>query len=237
LVIGTFAGLWLLAGAIVLVSWQIRPWLFARDLKRQTPQVTQIPIALSDRSLAKLDGMRIEFYGASMDTPWQDVLRQKTFTSTAVWNFKDGANLLVMNPSNAHNLVSRVQDDPKAVRLLGKDALQSEFALMTAEMNSTPEDVKWWKLPAQNASPMTLAEFKAIHLHKYGKIYAVSFGRMRGFQEGAPDVSPYKIELNLFDHDDRQYEITILGEEGKPAPLTQTQLNSMIASIQPDSKK
>jgi hypothetical protein len=60
---------------------------------------------------------------------------------------------------------------------------------------------------------------------------------MQGFQEGAPNAAPYKTVLNLFDSNDRHYRIIVTGEAGKPIPLTQAQLNSMIASIQPDYKQ
>lgn len=213
------------------------PWNMARFYSRLTPQVTQIPVAPPDRSLAPLNGTRIEVFGFSMGTPWQGVLRRKDFESVSFWNFKEGANLLIPQELNVRGDASILRMDPRMVRSFGPDALESEFALMNAEMYSTPDEVKWWKLPRQNAGPMTLVGLKGILCHKYGKIYAVSFGTMHGFQEGEPNVAPYKIALNLFDSDDRRYEISITGEEGKPLPLTQAQLNSMIASIQPDPKK
>ncbi len=237
LLFATFAGLWLLVGTIQLISLQLRPWDFARDLRRENPQVDYIPATLPDRSITSLSGMRIEAYGLSLSTPWQEVARQKAFRSVSVWNFKDGINLLIMNGSNIRGPASFDREEPEVVRLLGQATLRTESALMTAEMYTTTAEVKWWKLPRQNARVMTLAGMKEAHLHKYGRIYAVDLGRMHGFQEGVADAAPFKIELNLFDPDDHHYEIEISGQEGKPLPLTQTQLNSMIASIQPDSQK
>jgi len=236
LLVGTFAGLWLLAGAVRLVMDQLQPWLFTRHLKQQTPQLAQIPIALPDQSLVPLDGKPIEFYGVSMATPWKEISRQHAFPSVSNWNFKDGASLLVISPFEADHLA--MPDDPRVARALGTESLRPGYALMNAEMYSTPDDVKWWKLPKQNARAGTLVLQKAFNqCHNYGKFYSVSFGRLRGFQEGAPTVAPYKIHLDLFDAGDRHYDITILGDKGKPIPLTQAQLNSMIASIQADPKQ
>jgi hypothetical protein len=140
-----------------------------------------------------------------------------------------------MRGSDAPGIARLAQGDPRLVRLFGQEAIRTEFAMMTAEMYASPDEVKWWKLPRQNARMMTLAGLKGTLCHKYGTLYAISFGRMHGFQEGAPNSPPYKVVLNLFDPDDHRHEIWITGEEGRPLPLTQAQLNSMVASIRPDS--
>jgi hypothetical protein len=229
-----FGGLWLLDGAILLVSIQLMPWHLAQDIRRDDPQTSQIPAMLPDPSLAPLNGTQIQVYGFLMKTPWQEIDRQETSRSISLWSFKEGATVSITNDSGRRTLASIAQGDPEEVRVFGQDTIRSEFALMTAEMNATPDDVKWWKLPQQNARAMMLVGFKGTRCNKYGRIYATGFGRMHGFQEGSPNVAPYKIALNLFDADDRHYEILIMGKEGKPLPLTQAQLNSMVASIQPD---
>jgi hypothetical protein len=236
LVVATYGGLWLLAGTVQLMSGQFTPWLLARDLKRENPQLSQIPIPIPDRSLVAFDGMLIEFYGVSMDIPWKEISRQKVSQSVSIWNFENGASLLVENPSEIRDLARLMRDQPESVPFLGKDILQTESSMFAAAMYSTPDGVKWWKPPAENAKAMTLAELKDIHCHNYGKLFSVGFGRMQGFQEGAPNTAPYKVVLNLFDSNDRHYQIIVTGEAGKPIPLTQAQLNSMIASIQPDPK-
>jgi hypothetical protein len=210
------------------------PWHITRELSREYPQLNQIPLAPPDNSLTKLNGVRIEVYGFSMDTPWQEIDRQKNFSTVSVWNFKDGANVLIMKDSDLLKLASLMRKDPRTTRLLGNDALGSESALMAAEMYATPDQVKWWKLPRQNTRAMTLANLKAIHCHNYGTIYVIGFGQVHGFQEGSPNAAPYMVSLNLFDANDHHYEILITGEEGKPLPLTQGQLNSMVSSLQPD---
>jgi len=235
--VATYCALWLLAGTIQLITGQFTPWLLARDLKRENPQLSQIPIPIPDHSLVAIDGTRIKFYGASMDTPWKQISRQKVSQSVSIWNFENGANLLVENPSEIRDLARLMRNQPESVPFLGKDILQTESSMFAAAMYSTPDGVKWWKPPAENARAMTLVELKDIYCHNYGKLFSVSFGRMQGFQEGALNAAPNKIVLNLFDPSDSRYQIIITGDKGKPIPLTQAQLNSMIASIQPDSKQ
>jgi hypothetical protein len=227
-----FGGLWLLEGAFELVSFQLTPWRMARGLDRYDPQASQIPVALPDQSLAALGEARIEVFGLSIDTPWEKIVSQKTLSSFSFWNFRDGAHISIIKDADWGGLASRERKDARAVRVLGEDALRSEFALMTAAMYATPDQVKWWKFPPQNLRAMSLIEEKGHYCNKYGRIYAISFGRMRGFQEGDPDEAPYKVALNLFGPDDHHYEIEITGAQGKPLPLTQAQLNSMVASIQ-----
>jgi hypothetical protein len=213
------------------------PWNITREDSRDNPQLSQIPIALPDNSLAKLNGTHIEVYGFSMDTPWQNIYRQKIYKSVSLWNFKEGANFSIMNDSDSYGYARFYRENPQTLRLFGHDAVRSEYALMNAEMYAMPDQVKWWKLPRQNSRAMTLVGLKVILCHNYGTFYAISFGHVHGFQEGAPNVAPYSVELNLFDADDRHYEIKITGHEGEPLPLTQSQINSMVASIQPNPQK
>lgn len=232
-----FCGLGLLGFASGLVYLQLRPWNLARDTGRENPQTNQIPIALADQSSAPLSGTRVSGHGFSIGTPWQTIESQDDQKSFSTLFFKDGPTLEIKNETEWTRFASLFRKDPRFVRLLGEDTLRSEFALMRAEMYATPDQVKWWKFPPQNLRAMNLVNWKSVHCNEYGTIHAVSFGRIHGFQEGEPNVAPYKIALNLFDPDDRHYEISITGEEGKPLPLTQAQLNSMIASIQPDPTK
>ena len=227
-----FGGLWLLVWVLQLASHQFEPWLIARDLRRENPQTSLTPIALPDRSLAALTGVRIEGCGLSIDTPWQQIDRQRIFKTVSVWNFKEGANISIMDRSDSHGMANKLLKTPEGERLFGEEALQSDSALMTAEMYATPDQVKWWRLPRQNARAMTLSGLKATCCHGFGTIYQISFGQIYGFQEGAPKEAPYKVALNLFDADDRRYEIWITGKPGQPIPLTQAQLNAMVASIE-----
>jgi hypothetical protein len=235
-VVGTSVGLFLLAGIASLIWFQLTPWKMARDLSQSSSQTNYIPVAPTDQSIALLNGIRVEADGFSMMTPWHEGARSAASPSTSVRSFKEGAYLPILIRNDSPGIANVDRGEPDFVRLFGADTLKSESALMTAAMYTTPEQVKWWKLPRQNTKVMHLILLKMDYCHQMGRIYAVNFGVMHGFQEGEPNVAPYRVLLNLFDPDDHRYEIWISGQPGKPLPLTQAQLNAMIASIHPDQK-
>jgi hypothetical protein len=78
---------------------------------------------------------------------------------------------------------------------------------------------------------------KTVGMLDYHDIYTIEAGGMRGFQLGDPAKPPYRVQLHLYDEADRHIRIDIgaLGPEGYP--LTQAELNAMVASIRPAGKK
>jgi len=219
------------AGALVI--YQLAPWLQARDLNNSEPRINQAPTLLPDSTLALLDGTRLEFQGLVFQTPWKEIFRKSEFENISSASFMNGASLMFWDHSEELGAAKWMRSDARLARALGVEAFQSNYALIAAAMNTTADQVKWWKLPSQNARARSLLFVKLSAMHDLGPVYAVNFGEMRGFQEGDPAVAPYKVDLTLFDPHDRQYEIVVSSSEGHGPVVTQAQINAMIASMRP----
>jgi hypothetical protein len=79
-----FAALWLAAWIGEAVVRQTEPWQIARDLGRDDPRLSLLPIVLPDTRLATVDGLRIERFGYSFQVPWKVIDRQKDLKGLSV---------------------------------------------------------------------------------------------------------------------------------------------------------
>ena len=100
-------------------------------------------------------------------------------------------------------------------------------------MMSTPDQVKWWNGPTENEARSFLLEMKSLNLGNLRSIYAVNAGGLHGFQEGDPAAPPYRIRMDRFDSTDRHYQIRISATDNHGPLISQSQINAMVASIQP----
>ena len=64
-------------------------------------------------------------------------------------------------------------------------------------------------------------------------IYRIDADELHGFQFGNPASAPYGIELQLFDRNDRRYDIVISRRSQNTPFLTQPEVNAIVASIRP----
>ena len=225
-----FVSLWLVYGATVLGSYQLHPWLTARELVRDYPQLNMVPMAPPDKSLASLKGVRVDFYGLSFQTPWNRVASKRSTRSVSFVKFSDGPGIMVFDP--AEDPGKAMLGQLRANHTLDDQTLQSEYALRAAEMAATSEQIKWWRLPSQNLKHILPFSLKLVALHNHSSsLYSVGLGEFRGFQEGNPSIAPYDVVLDLFDSVDRHYQIAFSEADARHPFLTQAEINSMSASL------
>jgi hypothetical protein len=224
----------MVAGAVFLVFYQLAPWLTARDFVRDDPRLNLVPAALPDKSVAALFGVRVEIDGFSFLTPWKDIpLERKERGASAIAFLKDGVGILVPDPAADLDSARTIRSIAETNRKLGWETLRPDYVLMAAAMAATSDQVKWWRIPSQNARDLALLEMKRMALHDSGALYTVNSGELRGFQEGNPSVAPYRVHLNLFDGADHHYEIVIAAKENHGPVLSQAEVNAMVASLRP----
>ena len=192
-----------------------------------------MPIALPNVGLATLNGVRIERFGFSLQTPWKVVDHERDFKGLSVFAFKGGGSIMISDPSRSLDTLKLMRTDARMAQILGQEAVRSNYALTAAGMAATPGQVKWWGTPHGNARSMALLGIKMTATHELGTVYTVQSGELRGFQEGSPSVPPYRVQLDLFDGADHHYEITIADADGTSPVLSQAQLNAMVASLKP----
>jgi hypothetical protein len=232
-----FAALWLVAGTAALLFHQLTPWWFARQIIREDPSLSVVPVPLEDKSVAAIYGLRIERLDFSLQVPWNEIEGEQTSKTISNIAFKEGGILLIFNPSDALDTVKMVRGKEETAKdinqLLGARALSSNYDLMAAELATKPSQVKWWGSRNENVRSLLLLNLKSMELHHLNAIYPIASQELHGFQLGNPAVAPYKVEIDLFDREDRRYQILIHGRDGRGPILTQPEINAMVASLQP----
>jgi hypothetical protein len=224
--------------AIYIVSMNLIVWHFAKETSEEAKNLNVLPTPLLDTSVAELKGLRIEKFGFSFQVPWNDVNRDSTATTGAAIFFKDGAGLLLFDPSSGVNAVEILKGNTTGqtelmTKVLGSQALSSNYELMAAEVLATPADVKWWVGRVRNTRNITLLMNKGMNLGDANTIHRISGKDVRGFQYGDPGLAPFLVRLSLFDTLDRQDEIVISGKDVHRPVISQAQINGMVASFVP----
>lgn len=235
-----YAAIWLAMLAVKAVTWELAPWLLTRQVYRDDPTACLVLTPLPDLSRALLSGTQVEMYGYSIQTPWNEQPRtkeQRTVTSIAF--MQSNAGMLIFDPAslNIEDIELKMKSDPESDLNFGNPALRSHYDILTAAIDASPDEAKWWKLPRANSRVLTLVSLKAMELGGYGSVHKIEVGGLRSFQFGDPSKPPYHVRLDIFDPSDRKIQIQISSGRNQGPVLTQAQLNAMVASIRPVERK
>lgn len=239
-------GFWL---AIVLaIGWTIDlalvccfrffgPYLSVSRLGHE-PEAWLVPVPVPDRNVVQLSGTRVEAFGYSIQTPWNEQPEvHPGGPSTSARFPKEGAILVLMNPDFDRGHTQSWRTTPAAVGIFRDQERRSNYGLMAAAMATTPLDAAWWKAPRENQRVLALLSCKLFAATEPSAIYNVSGPAMRGFQFESRLAHGKLVQLSLFDSADRHLDIQIFNGIGDKPTLTQAQINAMVASIQPVGQK
>jgi len=223
----------LLGGVALAVAYQLGPWRSAGTMHALDPELDLIPSSLADTSIATLPGERIERFGVSFQLPWKQVDHESARNSNVVLSSMEGGTIMFENPSSDHGSVDLIHALAKSAPDLTPEMRRSLCDLQRAAMGTKPDQVKWWKIPSQNARALDLLFLKEVIKPKSsGTLYSISAGGICGFQRGDPSIAPYLVKLELYDTADRHYRIWISSNREGPI-ITQPEINAIVASIQP----
>jgi hypothetical protein len=222
-----FGSLWLFAFAWRLFEYEWEPWFMSRWMLRNEPYLAIVPKPVSG-GLTSLPGKRLECFGLSFEFPWTTVDFERKTAYGCAQSSKSGGSVLFFNPDASFDAAHMSRGAANAWRLTDP---RSDYDLWLAAMETTPNDVKWWKIAQQNARSYDLLLLKSEMIHEGNALYFANFGEMRGFQDGDPSSRPYTVQLDLFDRNDQHYMVHIgSGDEHHPV-ISQTEINAMISSM------
>lgn len=233
-----FGSLCSLAVLADFAFYRFMPWYLARQTCRDDPSLGIMPQNLADKSMAAIDGMRVQRFDYSLQLPWNDLVLQRDFQKVSFFAFSRGVTVVVNDPNSEFSQLTLFRGDSKAqtdamVRVLGGRALSSNYDLLAAELNASPSDVHWWASRVRNTHAMILLNMKSMETIDANAIYPVGNEEMHGFQFGNPSTAPFRIRLDLFDRADRKYEISFHGAKLTHPVMTQAELNAVIWSLRP----
>lgn len=228
--------IWLCAGVLVYfgartVLGDLAACWTVHGLAADEPGLDVVPTPLPAVPAVALNGPRIERFGISFQLPWKSVVKERALQSIDTLQFSNGAVIALWSPPSQVDSLSvlRKSGGSAVDRILGASADRSNYAYMTAAMAATPDQAQWWKMPRENARCLLLMTQKSIDVLESRTIHPISAGTMRGFQFG--NASDPVIRLILFDPQDRRYMVVIGRKRGVPSPLTQAEINALVASL------
>jgi hypothetical protein len=190
------------------------------------------PKPLTDTSLAPAQGItRVTQSGCSIDLPWSNVTVLRYGAS-----LPDGRGVVFSDPASEADeaaIFRGEQGTPSTVPVFGATALQSNYALLAAQLNFNPAELSYLPWGRDHARQVFLAVSKSMLTQKYPLVYSVAMGNVRGFQFGDPSHADRFVELRMFDPKDRQFRVRV--DAGKtPVPWTQPEINFMVNSMRCD---
>ena len=207
------------------------PWYEAREMGSD-PQLSLLPVPVPDKSMAAVHGPAVQAFELSFRVPWEEIESEKKSARVVLVKFKEGPALIVFAPSESSTGAQPAQgttkvDQERLRQVLGARA--STYDLMEAELGATPADIRWWDR-SSTMKTLVLLELKSLALLKATAVYQIGNRELRGFQIGDPSVQPTRVELDLYDVNNRRYEIWI---SSKDRPVSQAQINAIVASMKP----
>lgn len=215
------------------VEWFLEPWYFARIISRDNPALNVRPERLTFTESAKLAPERLNVFRYSLQTPWKQIARRKDSQTVSIISFSGGPTVMAFDPGQLTSLSSTVLTSAKRLQpVFGSRAVSSAYNWMEAELNATPDDIRWWNRRG-NVRAAVLLGLKQVDILDDPAIFKVGNDEMHGFQLGDPAKPPYRARLELFDIDDRRYEIEISSISPGVIPVTQADVNAIVASLRP----
>jgi hypothetical protein len=241
----TKSALWAVTTILALgiaVAWVFGPHLFTyymiQKMGREEPYLASIPRHLPDRSVDNSEGPTIARYGYSLEAPLGTIEKTDDVKLGTRIFFKSGQVIIFTDPARAVDRLKILKEgsagrSDDVSNVYGAEATRSNYNLLKAVYETTPEGTSIWK-PRQNLARQTVfLVMKSAEYDKSGPVYLVERGNWHGFQHGLPP-SEKAIILNLFNKDnDLEVTIWVTSPKGQSSAVTQAQINRIVQTLRP----
>ena len=123
---------------------------------------------------------------------------------------------------------------PAMRKVMGDQALRSNYDLMVAEMQASPADLSPFNSRLKNTRASLLLINKSLNMSGARQIFSIGANGWRGYQVGDPAAIPVRVRLLLFDAQDHKLELLLSGpKSGGVGVWNQEAINALVASIRP----
>ena len=218
-------------GAVSLLMEFIEPWYVMRQSLRDSPQLNIVPAYLRDVSVSPLASARLECYGYSFQVPWTPEGRREYSSFAGFW-FRGGITITAHDPASNTSLAQNTRKNMKQFEPeFGSEVLRSDYDWTNAELEATSADLHFWHRRHNVRAAAFLGE-KEAEVAERQAIYRINSGELKGFQIGDPSRD-WRVTLELFDSQDRQYKLEFMTQNKGAANLTQADINAIVASLRP----
>jgi hypothetical protein len=203
--------LWLVGIAVAFVTYsallgyQTDFYLMARYTAYRMPDANVVPQPLMDNSISRCTGTTLSYYGNAFEVPWKDATQLKSLRNITRITFVSGQDVLIWAPTGTSGFLQEAAEDKgtgsaQMRALFASDIKGGPYQEMSALLNATSDEVKFFDPPWVSARRFFLLFFKSIAENPEVKtgIYAFRTPVVRGFQLGNPAYSQ-RVRLDFFD--------------------------------------
>jgi len=229
----SFAYLW-------FFGFQTLILLEARYLTRKAPAVSMAPAQLADLSISRSPGRKLSYFGYEFEVPWNDVDESKSGiipdSNKAMIVFQSGNSLSVWHGSPRAFLNTVLANDKidqnTLRRIVGDEALQSDYALYRTISQMTPDKMTPFESQRDAANQALLLLVKGICMPTGADsgVFAVSAGEFSGFQFGRPANPSGQVSVRLFS-DSSSLNFILNQKPGGPVVISQPEINRILQTL------
>jgi hypothetical protein len=240
ILIGLFVVVLVCVAYVWFFGFQTLIALEARYLARKAPVVRVPPAQLTDVSISRSPGRKLSYFGYEFEVPWNDVDEAKSGlipdNNKAMIFFRSGNSLSVWHGSPRaflNTVLSNDKIDQDTLRrIVGDEALQSDYALYRTILQMTPGKMIPFESQSDAANQALLLLVKGICMPPGSEsgVFAVRAGEFSGFQFGRPANPSGELSIRLFS-DSSSLNFIFVQEAGGSAVISQPDINRILHTL------
>jgi len=218
-------------------------WYFGLPLEAgyaatKAPVLRERPIPIRDSSVTQSPGRKLAFCGCEYAIPWSDLDETKTkvgVNSTVLYFDSGLVTLLKCQPPRefVEGVLSSIKVSPENFRrAFGDSVLQSDYALTSLMLGTTPDEINFRTPHRYQASKMAMLVLKAMATPRADSgMFSIHTEQFDGFQYQDPQRMPDWVLLDLF-ASDRGLEFQFfLNYHGASPHVSQADINRVVRTV------
>lgn len=225
-------------GPQTITYWQLRPAL--QHSEGSPPRGwSSVPQPLTDTRISTAPGIKLSYFGYSIEVPWKEVERERNEGRWADVRFKGGLTVKFVNPSffnedpiNRSALLLRMDDFDVA---FGAAIRESKYQQFKDVVSVKPADLFPFCGRRHFARILVLLEIKGVwfeHNVAAPEIFAIQARGYPGFEISGLARNWQSVGLHFFDQGaNRSYSVFLNGDPRSGAKLDQAEINRVIQSF------
>jgi len=240
ILIGLFVVVLVCVAYVWFFGFQTLIALEARYLTRKAPVIRGTPAQLTDFSISPSPGRKLSYFGYEFEVPWNDVDGAKSGlipdSNKAMIVFQSGNSLSVWHGSPRaflNTVLSNDKIDQNTLRrIVGDDALLSDYALYRTILKMTPDKMTPFERQSDAANQALLLLVKGICMPPGSEsgVFAVSAGEFSGFQFGRPANPSGELSVRLFSDSSSLNFIFVQKPDGSTV-ISQADINRILHTL------
>ncbi|HXW55025.1 MAG TPA: hypothetical protein VEJ67_04690 [Candidatus Cybelea sp.] len=225
------------AAYAIFFGLQTLVWLETHRWAHADPWLRDMPQAVTDAP-AQPGATELKAFDFEFKVPWSGKQKAVSAPDRVEFRFDSGPVVILFDPEAQVDLLRTItSEEPTQYNQFHNIFLNQSFAsnydLYSAVYSARPAAVSPW-VPLRDAVRINqLLLWKlAFGLPAAPGIHAITFGANRGFEFGDPS-SGRPVALQIFNGRDAQFRFLFLVAAGSGAKISQEEINSVVASLEP----